>query len=343
MNLPGSMLAAIKSGPGKATIVEVGLPELQTGQALVRVRACAICASDLPGWNAPRVAPDNPGQCDPDNVGLTGHEIAGEIVGVGPGVGTSRTGEAVWIDPIAGCGLCEECRDGRQTLCEKVSIVCGGYAEFVVAPAHQCRPIPVGLDYATASLICDMVGTPVGASKRAGIKPGESVAVWGLGPVGLGLVQVSLIAGASPVIGVDPVGARRARAETFGALTLDPSRPDYLSRLRELTRGKGPDVVLSSVGSDRASREAFEALRLDGRMVVVAGHPPAGGEVRKWVTGTWGCNERDWPEVLELVRSGSFALDRYITHRFPLRQIEEAFSIRGEDLEGSFKVLITNE
>jgi threonine dehydrogenase-like Zn-dependent dehydrogenase len=78
-------------------------------------------------------------------------------------------------------------------------------------------------------------------------------------------------------------------------------------------------------------------------MVTVVGHPPAGGEVRKWVTGSWGLNERDWPEVLDLVLSGRFVLDGYITHRFPLKQVEEAFGIRGNDLQGSFKVLITNE
>ena len=341
--MPISMLAAKKAGSGKANLIEVALPEVPSGHVLVHVRACAICASDLPEWNAQVAGPGKRGEWDADNPGMTGHEIAGDIVQVGDAVDAGRVGESVWIDAIVGCGRCEACRDGRQTLCEQVSIVSQGFAEYVVAPARQCRPIPPDFDYPIASLIFDMVGTPMSAAKLAGIKAGESVAVWGLGPVGLGLVQGSMIAGASPVIGLDPVASRRSRAEARGAIALDPMHPASLGRLRHLTQGKGPHVVLSSVANQNASRQAFDSLRLEGRLVTVAGFPPAGGEVRKWVSGSWGCYERDWPEILEQVTSHRFVLDDYITHLFPLREIEQAFDIRGRDLEGSFKVVVTND
>ncbi len=336
------MLAAKKSGPGRADVIEVAVPEVTAGHVLVQVRACAICASDLPEWNKPVSGSGNPGEWDADNPGLTGHEIAGEIVSAGEGVDHGRVGEGVWIDAIAGCGHCDPCRDGRQTLCKDVSIVSQGFAEYAAAPAQQCRPIPPGLDYPIASLIFDMAGTPMSAVKLAGVRPGESVAVWGLGPVGLGLVQGSLIAGASTVIGLDPVASRRTRAEARGASALDSMLPDSLSRLQEMTQG-GPTVVLCSVANQMACRQAFESLRFEGRMVTVAGFPPAGGEVRKWVTGSWGCYERDWPEVLEHLSSRRFVLDDYITHTFPLSEIEQAFDIRGRDLEGSFKVVVTND
>jgi threonine dehydrogenase-like Zn-dependent dehydrogenase len=341
--IPTSMLAAKKTAAGRAALVRVALPGISPDGALVRVRACAICASDLPEWDAPVAGPGHPGEWDADNPGLTGHEVAGDIVAVGDRVDRSRVGEAVWIDPIAGCGRCDECRNGRQTYCEAVSIVCQGFAEYVRAPARQCRPIPEGWDYPTASMISDMAGTPISAAKRAGVAPGESVAVWGLGPVGLGLVQASLAAGASLVAGLDPVAERRARADALGATTFDPTASDCLGRLRELSGGKGPDVVLCSVRGDRGSKQAFDALRPDGRMVTVAGHPPAGGEERKWVSGSWGCDERDWPDVLEQLRSRRFVLDGYVTHVFPLHEIEPAFATRGGDLEGSFKVVITND
>jgi threonine dehydrogenase-like Zn-dependent dehydrogenase len=252
-------------------------------------------------------------------------------------------GERVWIDPIAGCGRCEWCRDGKQTLCESVTIVSQGFAEYVAAPSHQCRPIPEGFDYPTASLIPDMVGTPVSAVKVAGVNTGDVVAVWGLGPVGLGLVQASLIAGASKVIGLDPVASRRARAESVGAQAIDTSRDDSLALLRRDAGGQGPTVVLSTVGNPQVARAAFEGLRPEGRMVTVAGFPPAGGEVRKWVSGSWGCDERNWPEVLEMVTTGRFVLDGYVTHTFQLSRIQDAFAIRARDLEGSFKVVIVNE
>lgn len=335
------MLAAKRTAPGRATVIEIPTPELGDDDVLVRVRACAVCASDLLGWTNPVLGGGSPGQWDSDNPGLTGHEVAGDIVAVGTNVEESLVSEAVWIDAIAGCGRCEECAAGRQTFCPDVSIVCQGFAEYVVAPARQCRPVPPGFDYVSASMICDMAGTPIGAVKRAAVQRGESVAVWGLGPVGLGLVQAALIAGGSPVIGVDPVPSRRTRAERFGASTVAPSEARDL--LPELTGGRGPEVVLCTVSNDAATRAAFESLREEGRMVTVAGFPPAGGEVRKWVTGSWGCDERHWPEVIEHLAARRFVFDDYVTHTFPLAQVEQAFSIRQKDLEGSFKVVVTTD
>ena len=333
------MLAAKRTAPGRAETIDVPVPEPGPGEVLVRVRACAICASDLLGWNEPEVGPGSPGEWHSDNPGLTGHEVAGDIVTAGPGVDSSRVGEAVWIDPIAGCGACDACADGRQTFCRRVSILCQGFAEYVAAPARQCRPVPPGFDYVTASMIADMAGTPMGAVKRAGVQPGEVVAVWGLGPVGLGLVQASVIARASLVVGIDGVASRRDRASQFGAVAVDPS--DGVEQLLELTRGRGPDVALNTVAAPSAAQAAFETLRDDGRMVTVAGFPPAGGEVRKWVSGTWGCDERHWPEVVDHLVSRRFLLDGYVTHEFPLAEVERAFGIRQRDLEGSFKVVVT--
>ena len=334
------MLAAVKVGPSAADILEVPRPEPGPGEVLVRVRACGICASDLAGWSAPVSGPGTPGRWNADNPGITGHEVSGDIAGVGTGVDTARVGEAVWIDPIVGCGDCEHCRAGRQTLCGRVSIVCQGFAEYVVAPARQCRPIPPGgFDYVTASLIPDMVGTPIAAVNRAGIRPGEAVAVWGLGPVGLGLAQAALIAGASLVIGIDPVPSRRARAHTLGIEALDAG-PSSLEQVRERTAGTGPDVVLCSVAGEGVARQAYEALRLGGRMVTVSGTTAAGGQTRKWVSGSWGCDECNWPQVLDDLVERRFVLDDYVTNVFPLDRIEEAFALRADDLDGSFKVVI---
>jgi threonine dehydrogenase-like Zn-dependent dehydrogenase len=135
------------------------------------------------------------------------------------------------------------------------------------------------------------------------------------------------------------VTSRRARAERFGALTV--ASPNAPARLLELTDGRGPDVVLSTVSNEAATRAAFDSLRDDGRMVTVAGFPPAGGEVRKWVSGSWGCDERYWPEVIDHLTARRFALDGYVTHTFPLAQVEEAFTVREHDLDGSFKVVVT--
>ncbi len=336
------MLAAKKTGPGKADIIEVAEPRPGPSEILIRVRACAICASDLWGWHAEVSGPGAPGEWDADNPGLTGHEIAGEIVAAGPGADAARVGESVWIDPIAGCGECEACRDGRQTFCPRVTIVNQGFAEYVSAPERQCRACPEGFEYVEASMIADMAGTPISAVSRAAVLSGESVAVWGLGPVGLGLAQAAKIAGAGRVIGIDPVASRRARAERLGISTMDPG-PEVVAELRRACGGRGPDVALCSVAAPGPVGSAFESLRPDGRMVTVAGFPPAGGEERKWVSGSWACDERLWPAVLDHLRTRRFVFDDYVTHSFPLASIEEAFAIRERDLEGSFKVVLLND
>jgi threonine dehydrogenase-like Zn-dependent dehydrogenase len=223
-----------------------------------------------------------------------------------------------------------------------VTIVNQGFAEYVVAPQRQCRRYPENFGFVEASMIGDMAGTPISAVTRASISDGESVAVWGLGPVGLGLAQAARIAGAEAVIGLDPVASRRARAERLGMATMDPGA-EVVAELREACGGRGPDVALSSVAAQPAVRAAFESLRPDGRMVTVAGFPPAGGEERKWVSGSWGCDERLWPEVLDHLRTRRFVFDDYVTHHFPLAEIEEAFTIRERDLEGSFKVVVVND
>lgn len=105
-----TMLAAKKTGPAAASIVSAPVPDVGRSDVLVAVRACAICASDLWGWSAPVRGSGAPGEWDPDNLGITGHEVAGDIVAVGGDVDPNRVGEGVWIDPIAGCGECDHCR-----------------------------------------------------------------------------------------------------------------------------------------------------------------------------------------------------------------------------------------
>ena len=336
------MRAGKKTGAERATVELVPRPRIGPDEVLVRVRACAICASDIPGWREPRVSSPTPGEWNPSNHGLTGHEIAGDIVETGSNVPPSRLGDAVWIDAIAGCRRCAECAAGRFTYCREARIVSQGFAEYVAAPVGQCFAIPEALaGYAQASLMFDMVGTPLGATRRARIQPGESVAVWGLGPVGLGLVQGARIANAGMIVGVDPVASRRAFASRLGASDVfDPASEDAVGAIRDLTSGRGADVVLSSVASDAGAQAAFDSLRFDGRMVTVAGFPPAGGEVPKWVSGNWACFHNDWPSIVELVESNEFQLADYVTHAFTLEELEEAFATRMNRPDEALKVIV---
>jgi threonine dehydrogenase-like Zn-dependent dehydrogenase len=336
------VLAAKKTGAERATLIETPLPRLGESDVLVRVRACGICASDLPGWQARDVGTESPGKWNVNNPGLTGHEVAGDIVEVGHASLKTRIGERVWIDPIAGCGLCEACVAGRQTECPGVLVLCQGFAEYVAAPTGQCYPIPSGLDYATASLICDMVGAPFAAAMRADIRPDDSVSVWGLGPVGLGLVQAARIARAARIVAYDLIASRRRFGEAVGAtIAINPTDPGSLDALHRVTGPKGPDVVLCSVGDD-AAQEAYQTLRLEGRMVTLGGFPSVRGHRPRWVTGSWGCDEKYWPDIIDHVVAGRFALDGYVTHTLSLDAVEEAFRIRLHNPSESLKVVVTS-
>jgi S-(hydroxymethyl)glutathione dehydrogenase/alcohol dehydrogenase len=156
------------------------------------------------------------------------------------------------------------------------------------------------------------------------------------------MVQAARIFGAATVIGVDPIATRRQTASELGAtVTVDPNSVDPIALVREVTSGRGADVVLCSVAAGEGALEAFDATRLDGRLVTVAGFPPAGGDTAKWVSGNWVCYDRDWPTIIEHVTAGRFTLDPYVTHTFPLTQIEDAFRVRIHDPEHSLKVVVT--
>jgi len=267
--------------------------------------------------------------------------LSGVIEDVGAGVAASRIGEEVWIDPICGCEECPACAGKRYSLCPDASVICGGYADYVTAPTHMALPIPDGVSMNVASMISDMMGTPMGATRRANIEAGETVAVWGLGPVGLGLVQGARIDGATTIVGVDLHANRRDLALELGAThVVDPATDDPVAAVRALTGGRGADAVLHSVAAAGASAQAFDALRMEGRMVTVAGFPPAGGQMPKTVIGNWACYHADFPEYIDLLTAGAFRLDPYVTHTYPMADVEAAFHTRLHKPEESLKVIV---
>ncbi len=336
-----TMRAVLKTGAEKAEVVDVPRPAEGPGEVLVRIHACAICASDLGGWASPDIGDRHQTGWNMSQPGMTGHEYSGVIERVGAGIPTTRVGEEVWVDPIVGCGKCAVCSDERYNLCAEAGVICGGYADYVTVPAGMALPIPAGVSMNVASMISDMMGTPMGATKRANIAPAETVAVWGLGPVGLGLLQGAWIAGAATIVGVDLHPNRRDLAIELGAThVLDPMTEDPTAFVRGLTGGRGADVVLHSVAAPGPTKQAFAALRLEGRMVTVAGFPPAGGQEPKSVIGNWACHHRDFPEYIAHLAAGRFRLDPYVTHTFPMASVEEAFHTRLHRPAESLKVIV---
>jgi 6-hydroxycyclohex-1-ene-1-carbonyl-CoA dehydrogenase len=326
------MKAAVFHGPGKPlAIEEVPTPVAGHGEVLLRVAACGICRTDLhylhgtPTFKPPPL--------------ILGHEISGTVTAVGPGVESFKVGDKVLVPPVFSCGHCAFCRAGRGTLCTNQVMVGnhrdGGFAEYVAVPAHQIFPFPANVPLVEGCVISDAVSTPYHAVVNRGeVRPGNTVAVFGCGGVGIGAVHIASLLGAT-VIAVDVFPAKLEVARTFGATeTIDASREtDVAKAIRKLTGG-GVDVALEVIGNPKTIEQAFNAVRWGGRVVVVGFSDQnvtlsAGRLMFREieVRGSLGCPLQDFPRLLELVRGGRLRVAELVTHKFPLERINEGLAL----------------
>ncbi|MGH3146756.1 MAG: alcohol dehydrogenase catalytic domain-containing protein, partial [Rubrobacter sp.] len=237
------MRGVILPGQRRAEIEEFDRPEPGHGQVLVGMRASGLCGSDLraiyhehKGSGAERY----------QNV-IAGHEPAGRIVALGPGVSGFERGDRVVVYHIAGCGHCEECRKGFMIGCHSPERSAygwqrdGGHADFLLAEARTLLHLPDELTYADGALVACGFGTAYQGILRAGVSGRDRVLVVGLGPVGLGAVMLAASSGAE-VIGVDLVPERLELAEKAGAAHVLKGGEDAAERVLELTGGHGVEV-----------------------------------------------------------------------------------------------------
>jgi len=311
-------------------VVAIPTPAPGPGELLVRVAACGLCHTDLhyidhgtPTFKTPPL--------------VLGHEISGQVEGLGGGVSGWTTGDRVLLPAVLSCGTCEMCRIGRENICERSQMfgnnVDGGFAEFVVAPAKDVFRLPADVPLVESSIIADAITTPFHAVVRRGrVVPGDWVAVFGCGGVGLNVVQIAAALGAR-VIGVDLSPAKLDWAKRLGAeVTYNPAATVKIDKeVRRVTGGAGADVAFEVVGRAVSQELAFNCVRTGGRLVLVGYSPEVmalnSGRVmfrEIEVLGSLGCRPVDYPRVIELVRQRRIAVTDLVTHRFPLARINEA-------------------
>jgi len=326
---------------GRLHLREVPVPEPGPGEVLVRVEACGICHTDLhyldhgvPTFKSPVIL---------------GHEVSGRIAQLGPGVsGPWREGHRVLLPAVFTCGACRTCRSGRENICEQMKMlgnhVDGAYAEYVVAPTKDCFTLPAEIPLAEACLIGDAMSTPYHAVKhRAQVRLGETVAIFGCGGVGMNAVQFAALAGGY-VIAVDIDEGKLQRSREFGAReTLNPRAVERVDKELKKRTGGGVDVALEVIGKPETIRAAYDSLRPGGRLCVVGYSaepvPLAASKLMFYelaVVGSLGCRPSDYPELIELVRTGRAQLLPLVTGRYPLENIFAGFDAlrRGEGLRG---------
>lgn len=301
---------------GRLALEERQVPEPGPGEVLVRVRACGLGLTLVWNKNQRSSRPANPGIFPR----VIGHEVAGEIAGLGDGVTSVAEGDAVAVYYYLICGDCSWCRRGREDLCDRLGgqvgrQVDGGLAEFMVLPARNVVPVPAGVGWVDAAVTTDAVATPVHVLRhRARLAPSEVALVIGAGGgVGVHQVAVARALGAS-VIAVDLGADKLAAAESAGAgATIDAATTPVAEAVRELTGGRGVDVVVDMVGIGETLEAALASVGKGGRVVFVGTYEPdtvlqlppwslGAGEVS--LTGSRYCTRQDLAEALELVRSG---------------------------------------
>ncbi|GBD17603.1 NDMA-dependent alcohol dehydrogenase [bacterium HR27] len=352
MRARAAVLTEVKK-PLEIWDVEVDPPK--DGEVLVRVVAAGVCHSDLHyiHGDLATVLPAVPG-----------HEGAGIVEAVGPGVTRFQSGDHVLFVFRAFCGQCFYCLNGRPALCDFsnplrrtgrmfdgttrfhrdgqdvhhiLGVSC--FAEYTVVPEQGLLKLPDDIPLDRAALVGCGVTTGVGAVLfAAGVRPGESVAVIGCGGVGLNVVQGAALAGAGPVIAVDVVPQKLQWAKELGATHVVNAREqDPVEAIRSLTEGRGADYACEVIGRVETIQQAYEATRKGGTTVVV-GLAPQGTilpldpldllRAEKTIKGTvYGTANlpRDIPRLLELYRLGRLKLDELISRRLRLEQINEGF------------------
>jgi len=353
------MKAAVCRAFGQPLVIEdLELGPPGPGEVRVKLKACAICHSDIHYME---------GAWGGDLPAVYGHEAAGIVTEAGPGTRGVAPGDHVVVTLVRTCGGCHYCSQGEHVLCEgtfpidargpirtkdgkpvKQGLRCGAFAEEVVVDASQVVAIPKDIAFDVASLLGCGVITGVGAvTNTAQVKAGSAVAVIGTGGVGLNCIQGAAISGAHRVIAVDLSDAKLAAARGFGATHgVNPGREDAAAAVKAATGGRGADYVFVAVGAKKAIEQGFGLMRRGGTLCLV-GMPATGtttsfdpvdfADASQRMIGSKMGSTRlriDVPKLVDLYRQGRLKLDELITSRYPLERINEAIAgvTRGEAL-----------
>ncbi|MCK2243552.1 MULTISPECIES: S-(hydroxymethyl)mycothiol dehydrogenase [unclassified Crossiella] len=339
------VIARSKQAP--VELVTIVVPDPGPGEAVVRVQACGVCHTDLHYRE---------GGINDEFPFLLGHEAAGIVEAVGPGVTEVEPGDFVVLNWRAVCGQCRACRRGRPWYCFNThnatqpmtltdgtplspALGIGAFADKTLVAAGQCTKVdPEARAAAVGLLGCGVMAGIGAAINTGGVGRGDSVAVIGCGGVGDGAIAGSALAGAHTIIAVDMDPAKLELAKGFGATHLVNAREtDPVAAIQELTGGNGADVVIDAVGRPETWKQAFYARDLAGTVVLVGVPTPdmtiemplidffsRGGALKSSWYGDC-LPSRDFPTLVELYRQGRLDLDAFVSEEIPLDGVEGAF------------------
>jgi L-iditol 2-dehydrogenase len=281
-----------------------------------------------------------------------GHEFSAWIAELGPGVRNLSVGQLVAVDPGISCGQCEPCLHGHPNLCPHVRFcgtppIDGVFAEYTLMPSANCFPLPKEIGQVEGAML-EPLGIAIHSLDLANLKPGQTVAVLGAGPIGLLIAAVAKAAGASNIFITEPLAYRRRFAlDYIASSALDPGATDVVSEILRLTAGRGVDVAFEAAGDDSTPQQAAAVARIGGK-VILAGIP-AGDTVtlnastvrHKGLTlKVVRRMKHIYPRAIQLVQAGLVDLKPLASHHFPLERIADAFDLVANYDDGVLRAIV---
>lgn len=332
------MKAALTLEPERIEVKEVETPSVSGGDVLLKTEFAAVCSTDVKIFTGKKKVDYL------DFPVVLGHEFVGKVVETGKEHEKFNKGEYLVPYPLISCGECEQCLKGNQNLCTETSALGynydGGFAEYVRLPGQifnnaRSRVIKLPDEFALkkASLI-EPVSCAFNGLKRSRVTEGNSVLVVGLGFMGLVMVQMARLFGATQVVGCDPIEGRRKKAKALNAdSVLDPSEEGYEEKVLNLSSGKGFDAVIAALGSPPVFEDSLKYVKRGGTLNLFGGAPHDSqieinpnnihyGE--RDLVGTSAYQLNHSRDVLNIIESDQIQLNKLITNQFPLKDTEEA-------------------
>ena len=328
------MKAAIFEGPGKMGVKEVSAPSCGKGEVLVKVKACAICGTDIRIYRY--------GQKNVKPPHIIGHEIAGTVEEIGEGVDGISVGDPVILVTSVGCGECKFCRKGWHNLCSAGVAIGyyyqGGFAQYMTVPEPAVRqgniiPLPEELSFVEASIV-EPLSCCVNGQEYLGIDSEDVVVIFGCGPIGSMHAELARARNAEKIIMVDVDEKRLKMGEMFSPdVIINSSEKDPVEEILSITDG-GADVIIVACGVNSVQEQAIQVSNKKGRVSFFAGLP----KDRPTITldsnsvhyreisifGAFASYKRHYEEALELVVNGKVDAGKIVTHTFPLEGIADA-------------------
>lgn len=354
------MRAARFHDTGDIRVEDIDQQPLGPGDVRVTVEYCGICGSDLHEYKAgPIMIPTDPHPGTGEQLPLTmGHELSGVVAEAGEDAALDP-GTPVVVNPGMACGECTYCAEGNYTLCDELINIGihgggGGFAENIVVPAENAIPVPEDFDMRHAALV-EPLAVALHGVRRSGLAAGDTAAVFGAGPIGLGVVQALQAAGAREVFVSEPRDSRREVAADLGATTIDPSEERAVREIKTAVEG-GADVTFEAAGVSPSLTDAVRASRKDGTVCVLSifeepaeFNPNLVMMAERDLVGSIAydigplADRGEFPAVVRMLDDGRLDPSPLITSELPLSRVTEGFDRLADPESDEIKILVRPE